>query len=74
MFIIPQPAKMSRRAFFNCLIPLLPGSFPAGLCRPPRRPGGHPPAVPLIMCGERISEELVPVLKALGTEFVTVVE
>ncbi len=33
-----------------------------------------PPAVPLIMCGERISEELVPVLKALGTEFVTVVE
>ena len=33
-----------------------------------------PPAVPLIMCGERISEELVPVLKAHGTEFVTVVE
>ena len=33
-----------------------------------------PPAVPLIMCGERISEELVPVLKALGTEVVTVVE
>ena len=33
-----------------------------------------PPAVPLIMCGERISEELVPVLKALGMEFVTVVE
>ena len=35
---------------------------------------GCPPAVPLIMCGERISEELVPVLKALGMEFVTVVE
>ena len=33
-----------------------------------------PPAVPLIMCGERIGEELVPVLRALGTEFVTVVE
>ena len=44
MFIIPQPAKMSRRAFFNCLILPPPGSFPAGLCRPPRRPGGHPPA------------------------------
>ena len=35
---------------------------------------GCPPAVPLVMCGERIREELVPVLRALGTEQVTVVE
>ena len=33
-----------------------------------------PPAVPLIMCGERIDGELAEVLREMGTEVVTVVE
>lgn len=35
---------------------------------------GCPPAVPIVMCGERITRELIALLRYYGTEYVTVVE
>ena len=33
-----------------------------------------PPAVPIVMCGERIDDSLLPVLRECGTEYLTVVK
>ena len=68
----PEPVLSPRAAAFSRKV-TLPVDRAAGRILAAASVG-CPPAVPLIMCGERISEELVPVLKALGTEFVTVVE
>ena len=33
-----------------------------------------PPAVPIVMCGEEIGEDLIPILRAYGTENVEVIK
>lgn len=70
--IIPEQAMTPRQAAFS-IKQTIPVEESAGRILAAASVS-CPPAVPIVMCGERINRELIPVLKHHGAELVTVVK